>query len=152
MSRPEALRRARNLRAKFRDERDEFTQSEYHAALAEACADLSDSALEGLVAWAAEAVDKDATRGAADAPGQQSLDFDLEGEEKLGAGRRIARRKMRRDHAAEALALKRANLQSVQQALARDEDELARLTPFWRAHMTKEEAVAAYRDAGAGAA
>jgi hypothetical protein len=143
MSRVEALRRARKLRQEFRDTGREFTQSKFIEALTDLCSDLAGSALEGLVSYAGETVDKDATREREKAetilPG-----FDLEGEYKMGDGKRIAKEHARLEHMEAALRLDDANLVAVQEANQRKHDELECLRPYLLPGVAKWQAVERY--------
>lgn len=141
----EGLHRARKLREELR-KRGEFTQKEFREQLGVRLDGLKAAAFEALVDHIAERVDEESTRDR-EAGAQTLLPFDLDGEYKFDDGKRIAKRKARKDHAEKALALKRKNLEKVRAAYKRDKNELAQLRKVWKAGMTKEDAVKEWQKA-----
>lgn len=101
-------------------------------------------AFDGLVDNLAETVDRDSVR---EDVSQQLTMFPLEGDYKLGDGMRVGKRYAQRTHAEAALTLDDANLKAVEGANQRKHDEFNLLAPLWLPGMTKQEAVAAYREA-----
>ena len=102
----DARRIAWQLRHEFRD-RGEFTQPDFREALFAALADLADPADGALTALVDETADEVDRESLAETPDDQ-LDpsgFDMEGEYRLGDGRRVAKRMATRDHAKESLRL-----------------------------------------------
>jgi hypothetical protein len=142
-----ALECGRRLRRQFRA-KGEFTTRDYLTALKKALRRFREDAYDGLVQYVAEAIDREATKGGMDGqPDLPGCEWDLDGEYRLGGGRRVAKELARLDQAEEMLAQVEANLAAVTQASARKQAEMAKLRPFWLAAMTKGEAVAAYRAA-----
>lgn len=141
--RKEGRRIARQLREQFRA-RGEFTQTAFRDALYEELRHLEGDVYGAMIDKIADDVDhdsiKDRFQGEPTLPG---LDFDLEGEYKLGDKRRVAKRQASRDHAEIALRLDDKNLVAVQKANIRKREELMALSPYWSHGTTKEQAVAA---------
>lgn len=144
MSRPEALKRARELRERFRATHEPFSQSDFHEALLNNCQDLTGSALDGLVAWAAEHVDKTATKETTSQSQPSLPGFDMDGEYKLGSGLRISKPDARLEHMEAMLALDDENLINCQQANLRKRQELLRLRPHLGPGVSKMQAAQAY--------
>ncbi len=149
MSRPEALRRARELRKEFRATGEPFTQTSYREELANRLQDLNETAYEGFIDSIATKVDNEALRECENEshsflPG---MEFDLDGEYKLGDGRRIAKADARRGHMEAALHEDDLNLERVTNANKRKHTELEELEPYFGPGVRKSEAVQAYRAA-----
>lgn len=138
----EALRKAHKLREEFR-KRGEFKQQDFRRALSRRLKSCKEAAYEALVDLVAEQLDKEPI----DKEPRQGLLFDMEGEYKLGEGRRIAKRLAQYNHAQDALKLDDANVKNVLEANKWKHEEMERLRPFWLPGMTKQEAVGAYREA-----
>ena len=148
----DARREARKIGRQLRDEfraRGEFTQTAFRRELGERLGHLQDDAYDGFVDKVAQEIDEEATKDRNESllPG-----FDLDGEYRCGDNVRVAKRLARLDHALMAMKLDDANLVAVMAANMRKHEELARLQPYWGPGMTKEEAVRACGEAGAGAA
>src|SRR5262245_33515060 len=142
MSMLEAKRRARKLRAEFRARGEPFTQTEFHNCLRERCEDLSDSALDGLVALVAGQVDREALKDHAEDK-QPSL-FDTDGEYKFGDGWRIAKEHAQRHHWLESLRIKEENVEYVRRKYEAELEEFNRLSPYLQGGIRKSEAVKQY--------
>jgi hypothetical protein len=116
----DARRIAWQLRQEFR-ERGEFKQADFREALSHALADLADLADGSLMALVDETADEVDRESLADTPDDQ-LDpdgVDMEGEYRLGDGRRVAKRMATRDHMQEALRLDDDRLRDLQRAMLR---------------------------------
>jgi hypothetical protein len=150
MSRPEALRRARELRKTCWATRAVFNQSKFFEDLVEECQDLSGSALEGLCAWAAQKVDDESK--SRDDEEEPSLfpELDIVGELHFGNGDRILKKDARIEHYQAALALDDQNLQAVKKANRRKHDILKILTPYWGNGKSMLQAAEAWRSAQEG--
>lgn len=92
----------------------------------------------------ARAVDDSAISERADQPSLPGVQWDMEGEYRLGGGRRVAKERALIEHMDEVLANDSNNLAAVLRANARKHEEAARLRPYWVRGMTKREAVTAY--------
>ena len=140
-----AIEKAKGLRAEFR-QRGEFELTDYRIALADALAEFRPSAYDGLVAYVAERVDKDATRERhEETPSFPGIQWELEGEYRLGEGRRVAKELARIEHVETVIAQDERNLAAVMRASARKHEELSMLRPYWsRPGVTKRQAVDAY--------
>src|SRR5262249_28114777 len=125
-----ALRLANDLRDEFR-ERGEFNQADYRHALAHALRPFEGEAYEGFVDHIAEQVDKSATRERSNDQPLLSPDWDLDGEYRLGSGRRVAKPLAHLEHMEEMMANDERNTAAVMQASARKREELARLRPYF---------------------
>lgn len=144
MSRPLALRVARQLRQELLDSGQPWTRQDEMAELYRRCQYLADSALEGLVSWAGERVDTEDTCAATDRqltfPG-----FDLDGAYACGDGLRVAKAAARLQHMVAAVEIDDANLRAVQAVNEAKHRELESLRPYWASGMSKLQAIAAYR-------
>ncbi len=145
MSRPEALRVAREVRERFRESRESFTQQTYFEAVVDALDTpvMRRAAVEGLAAWATDKVDKDSTR-----EGRRHDEgwlFPCEGDIKLGEGERIALAYARLPHIEIALELKRLNAVAAQLAYEAAVREVEWLRPYLERGLTVQEAVSQYR-------
>jgi hypothetical protein len=145
-----ALQEARKLREEFQTGKDEYTQEEYRDELAVRLEPFRRRAYDDFVNHIAEQVDKEATNddfgdGQPCFPG-----WDVEGETRLGDGKRVPKRKTLINHADEMLAIAARNLASVSLAYARKHGEVERLRPYWPPGVTKEAAIAACQRANPG--
>ncbi len=121
----------------------EFTQQDYRAELAAELQDLLAGLASEAVDRIAEEVDRESTPVTSVEPGQKLL-WKLEGEYKFGDGRRVAKTLAKIEHAEAAMAIKGQNVANVLRAHAQDEEEMARLRPYWTGGRTKQQAVTAY--------
>lgn len=147
MSKPEALRRARRIYEELRMTRDTFTVCDFHDRLRQACEeDLKESALDGLVTWAREAVDKEAKAKAENSDLQQKELFDYEGVLSLGEGRRVGKEFAKHEHIRAALAIRKANLDAVRIAYDRANQEYELVKTYYenRPGITFREATEMY--------
>jgi hypothetical protein len=144
--RREMLRRGRQLREQFRQRTEPFFQCDFREALAVRCRDLTAAAYDGCIDGVAEQLDRDSTgHGRKDDEQPDLPGWDLDGEYRLGDGKRIAKKHARLEHIEAALALSDHNLVAVQRANLRDREELIRLRPYLGPGVTKQQAIEAYR-------
>src|SRR5262249_55406503 len=120
MSRVEAKRRAREIRANLRATGDIFTKAEFYRRTLDACADLTDSALEGLVAGVVDQVHNEAARERRD--DQPGL-FDEEGDYNLGNGVCIGKEHAQWAHIVTALGISEGHKEATLKAHERKERE-----------------------------
>ena len=139
----EAIDRGRRLYQTMKDSGSEFTISEFRTQLAQECLDLAVGAFDGFIDAVVDRVDRDSLKDDGEQSSQTRL-FDLDGVYKLGDTRRIAMRYASIEHAKAALAIDDTNRERVDRANDRKHEEMDRLSPYWRADMTKQDAVAAY--------
>jgi hypothetical protein len=152
MSRPEILRRVRSVREELLATNEKFTRQQEFQAVLERCADLSDSALEGLVAWGCDTVDKESTQPNNPTETPSFPGFTMDGAVKLGRGERIAKKAMRIEHAITHLCLLRKNKEDVDRKLAVEENAVETLRPWWGPGVKLEEAYESYTRSQGGAA
>jgi hypothetical protein len=150
MAKSEFLSRANAVHEELQKAGEVFTVSEWYLRTLAACQGLQAVALEAAVAGAVEKADKESApkRGRS----EQGELFVLNGDYRLRNQERIATRKARRDHMQTAIGLSDENLEAVREANGEIHREFDLLSPFWKAGMTKEEAVAAFQAAQSGAA
>jgi hypothetical protein len=140
-ARREALKRARRLRDEFRA-RGEFFQSDFRDKLPEELRDLESASFQAFVDYIAERVDDESTRERSPDESLLFEGWDLDGEYRLGEGRRVAKRKARLEHMEKMIALDEQNTAAVLKASQRKHEELARLRPYLSGgDRTKEEAI-----------
>jgi hypothetical protein len=144
--RREPYRIAYEVRAQMRMRGQEFTQADYQEALYEALNCFEDEAYADFVRHIAEKVDKESAEEAVSGqPNLPGMPWDLEGDLRLGDGRRIGKQFALWRHVQEAMALDDANIIAVQQANLRKRQEMIRLRPYWdQPGVTKRDAVDAY--------
>jgi hypothetical protein len=140
-----ALSAARKLRKELQDTGDLFDVREYRARLKLVLAPFQPEAFDGYVDSVADHMDRE-NLGWRPVLEQGEL-FDLSGEYALGDGKRVAKQFARIDHAMESLKIDDKNLKKVRKINTRKHEEFKRLQPYWTDGVTKEEAVARYREA-----
>jgi hypothetical protein len=149
VSRKAAKRAAWLIREQLKNSGTEYTLPDFEAQCRVELAPYSDIAFADFVRQIVTEVDEEDTTERP-APATPSLfpDFHLEGSYKLGGGRRVKRASALIEHADEILANDDNNLAAVLQANAKKRREVAALRPHWsQPGTTKEQAVAAYREA-----
>ena len=140
-----ALKVAHELREKF-SAGGEFLEADFREALLEKLKDFKSIAYEGFVANIADSVDAAVTSERVMEQRGLFPDFDLDGEYRLGNGRRVKKTLALIDHLDEVLANDEENIEAIMRASARKHREIAKLRPYLRQPgTTKEQAVAAYR-------
>lgn len=148
MSRPEALKRVREIIETKRATGETFTKDEVHSEALDACRDLTDSALEGLVTWAVDKGDREATKDVPPGSDQLILDgfgpADLDGLYALGEGERIGKEFARIEHMMKHLEISRTNRHAVDEADDKLHAEFELIRPYWKKGWTKRQAIKAY--------
>lgn len=156
MSRPQALKRAREVLRELEETVPRYTQSEFFEKTLERCYDLAPTALEGCVIAACQDAERERSQQRKDRQTQPLLPgcefLDEGGIFKLGNGERVFIRHARIEDYRIVLAEHEEQFYRHREKLARMREVYDLLLPYWTGERELWEACAAYKAAQGDAA